>query len=185
MLDWIKNNITKSYPDFWKEYLYKLEDKPENYVSLAIESTGLDVKKDKITSIGAVRIVNDNIIVNDCIEINIESTLENDKLVSEEQAVELLINFIGNDTLVGHRIHFEVDMINEVLDKLDCGRLRNDALNIEIMHKKLKEINDKNFSLDEIINAYKIQKPERTSTVNDAFSIALLFLKMKNKLGII
>ncbi|WP_310557485.1 DNA polymerase III subunit epsilon [Flavobacterium sp.] len=161
-----------------------MEEKPNRYVALAMETTGLDTRKDKMISIGAVGIVNDIILVSDSLEIDIDQDI-NATTDLEANAIEKLINFIGNATLVGHRIHFEVDMINEVLDKLDCGRLKNDALNIEVMHKKLNDISDKNFSLDELILAYKMQKPERISSANDSFSIALLFLKMKNKLGLI
>ena len=52
------------------------------------------------------------------------------------------------------------------------------------MYKKLLDINDKNFSLDALKKIYKIDTSDRTSTVEDAYSIGLLFLKLKSKLDI-
>jgi DNA polymerase-3 subunit epsilon len=66
---------------------------------------------------------------------------------------------------------------------LQCGRLKNEALDIEIMHRKLMDINDKMFSLDELSKLYKISQSERVTASDDAYSIALLFLKLKSRLG--
>ena len=85
--------------------------------------------------------------------------------------------------MVGHRIHFDIEMINEVLEKMNCGKLKNEALDIEIMHQKLYDITNKSFSLEELKNAYKIPQSERNFALDEAFSIALLFLKLKSKLG--
>lgn len=197
MLDWLKN-INKDYPEFWKNYLSKLDKKSPRYLALSIESTGLNPKKDVILSIGSIGIENDNILIGDVFEVTIpqykflhDNGLSNDFLLeseqpkfSEVQAIEKLIDFIGNSTLVGHRIHFDVEMINEALEKMSCGRLKNEALDIEVMYKKLHDINDKNFSLDELNTLFKIAKSERISTTDDAFTIALLFLKLKSRLGL-
>ena len=197
MLDWIKN-INKEHPEFWKTYLSKFDKKSNRYVVLSTETTGLNPKKDVILSFGAVGVVNDNILIGDVFEVVIpqykflhDNGLSNDFLLessqpklSEIQAIEMFINFIGNATLVGHRIHFDIEMINEALEKSSCGRLKNEALDIEIMYKKLHDINDKNFSLDELSHLFKIAKTERISTTDDAYTIALLFLKLKSRLGL-
>jgi len=196
MLDWLKN-INKEHPEFWKTYLSKFDKKGSRYVALSIDSTGLNPKKDVILSFGAIGIVSDNILIGDVFEVTIpqykflhDNGLSNDFLLESEQpklsevhALEKFIEFIGNATLVGHRINFDVEMINESLEKLACGRLKNEALDIEVMYKKLHDINDKNFSLDELSSQFKISKTERISTTDDAFTIALLFLKMKSRLG--
>ncbi|MFY8182469.1 MAG: PolC-type DNA polymerase III [Flavobacterium sp.] len=197
MLDWLKN-INKEYPEFWKTYLSKFDKKSNRYVVLSTETTGLNPKKDVILSFGAVGVVNDNILIGDVFEVVIpqykflhDNGLSNDFLLessqpklSEVQAIEMFINFIGNATLVGHRIHFDIEMINEALEKSSCGRLKNEALDIEVMYKKLHDINDKNFSLDELSHLFKIAKTERISTTDDAYTIALLFLKLKSRLGL-
>lgn len=198
MLDWIKN-ITKEHPAFWKAYLSKFDsDKTKRYVALSTETTGLNSDKDKILSIGAIRVVDNNIIIGDAFELIIEqdrivtdAEVDNEFLLqtrqfklSEKEAIENFIDYLGNSILVGHRIQFDIEIINESLEKLSCGRLKNQALDIEVMYKKLHEIGDKNFSLDELRNIHKIEKVDRISTSEDAYTIALLFLKLKSRLGL-
>lgn len=197
MLDWIKN-ITKEYPEFWKNYQAKFDKKPNRFVVLSTETSGLNPKKDVIMSFGAVAIINDNILISDTFEVAIpqykylhDNGITNDFLLEsslpklvEAHAIEKLIEYIGNSTLVGHRIHFDVEMINESLEKIGCGRVKNEALDIEVMYKKLLDINDKNFSLDELGTIFKLPKTDRISTTDDAFTIAILFLRLKSRLGL-
>jgi DNA polymerase III subunit epsilon len=195
MFDWIKN-INKEYPEFWKKYLEKFETKSKRYVILNTETSGLNPKKDVILSFGAIGIENEVIKVNDSLELVIlqykylhDNGLSNEFIIesnlpkfAEPNAIEELINYIGNATLVGHRIHFDIEMINEVLEKMECGKIKNEALDIEIMHQKLYDVINTSFSLDELINTYKIPKNNRNSTLENAYSIALLFLNLKYKL---
>jgi DNA polymerase-3 subunit epsilon len=196
MLDWIKN-INKEYPEFWKLYLTKFETKSNRYVILSTETTGLNPKKDVILSFGAIGVVNDVIKIGDNFEVVIlqykylhDNGLSNEFLIesklsklAEPQAIQSLVDYIGNAVLVGHRIHFDIEMINEVLEKMDCGKLKNEALDIEIMHQKLLDITNKSFSLDDLSKLYKIPQSEKNSASDDAYSIALLFLKLKTRLG--
>lgn len=197
MLDWIKN-ITKEYPEFWKNYQAKFDKKSNRFVILSTETSGLNPKKDVIMSFGAVAIVNDTILISDTFEVSIpqykylhDNGITNDFLLEsslpklvEAQAVKKLIEYIGNATLVGHRIHFDIEMINESLEKIGAGSIKNEALDIEVMYKKLLDINDKNFSLDELGTIFKLPKTDRISTTDDAFTIAILFLRLKSRLGL-
>ena len=196
MLDWIKN-INKEYPEFWKLYLAKFETKSNRYLILCTETSGLNPKKDVILSFGAIGVVNDIIKIGDNFEVVIlqykylhDNDLSNEFLVeskltklAEPQAIQSLVDYIGNAVLVGHRIHFDIEMINEALEKMECGKLKNEALDIEIMHQKLLDITNKSFSLDELIKNYKIPQNEKNSASEEAYTIALLFLKLKNRLG--
>ncbi len=196
MIDWIKN-INKEYPDFWKSYLAKFETKSNRYVVLSTETTGLNPKKDVILSFGAVAVVNDVIRIGDNFEVVIlqykylhENGLSNEFLIesklaklAEPQAIQALVDYIGNAVLVGHRIHFDIVMINDVLEKMDCGKLKNEALDVEIMHQKLLDITNKSFSLEDLVKHYKLPLNERNSASDDAYSISLLFVKLKVRLG--
>ena len=85
----------------------------------------------------------------------------------------------------GHRIDYAVNLINTALEKLDCGRLRNEALDIEIMFQKLNDLSDKSVSIDELCTNFKI--PIATEIVlssEEAYTIAILFLKLKTRLGL-
>ena len=103
--------------------------------------------------------------------------------LAEPQAIQTLVDYIGNAVLVGHRIHFDIEMINDVLEKMECGKLKNEAVDIEIMRQKLMDINNKSFSSEDLIKHYKLPLNERNSASDDAYSIALLFVKLKSRLG--
>ena len=197
MLDWIKN-INKEYPEFWKTYLSKFDKKSNRFVVLSTETTGLSLEKDVILSFGSFSIINNSIIISDSFEtviaqykffhengISNEFTIETKmKKMGEADAIQALIEFIGNSVLVGHHIDFDVEMINVALERLGCGRLKNEALDIDVMHRKLLDINNKQFSLDELCTIYKIPVSDRNSSSEDAYKIALLFLKLKSRLGL-
>lgn len=198
MFDWIKN-INKDYPEFWKRYLSKFVNKSSRFVVLSIETTGLNPGKDVILSFGAVGVTNNSILVSDNFEVVLlqykflhDNGISNEFIVEsaqpklgEREALQAFIDYIGNAILVGHRIHFDVEMINAVLEKMECGRLKNEALDIEIMHKKLQDITDeKPLSIAELSKVYKIIPNDRHSSAEDAYTIALLFLKLKIRLGL-
>jgi len=197
MLDWIKN-IKKEYPEFWKNYLSKFEKKSNRFVVISTETSGLSLEKDVILSIGTFSVIDNNILIGDSFEtviaqyrffhengISNEFTLETKmKKMVEADAITALVEFIGNSVLVGHHIDFDVEMINAALEKMECGRLKNEALDIDVMHRKLIDSNNKQFSLDELCDIYKIPKSDRNSSSEDAYKIALLFLKLKSRLGL-
>lgn len=197
MLDWLKN-INKEYPEFWKTYLSKFDKKSTRFVVLSTETSGLNPHKDVILSIGSFAVIDNSVIIGDNFEAVLlqykffhDNGLSNEFLVEskmkklgESEAIKLFIEFIGNSVLVGHHIDFDVEMINAALERLDCGRLKNEALDVDIMHRKLNDINDKQFSLDELCTAYNIPKSDRNSSAEDAYKTSLLFLKLKSRLGI-
>ncbi|MFV8375894.1 PolC-type DNA polymerase III [Flavobacterium sp. GSP11] len=197
MLDWLKN-LNKEYPEFWKTYLAKFDKKSTRFVVLSTETSGLNPVKDVILSIGSFAVVDNSILIGDSFETVLlqykflhDNGLSNEfiveskmKKLGEAEAIQTLIEYIGNAVLVGHHIDFDVEMINAALERLDCGRLKNEALDVDVMHRKLNDINDKQFSLDELCTAYNIPKSDRNSSAEDAYKTALLFLKLKSRLGI-
>jgi DNA polymerase-3 subunit epsilon len=198
MLDWLKN-INKEHPEFWKEYLAKFSKKSHRYVILSTEATGDSVEKDVITYISAFAVENDAILIKDSFETILlqyrflhDNHLSNEYIIeskilklSEPEALKSFVEYLGNGIIVGHEIESDVAMINATLERLECGKLRNEALDIGIMHRKLHELpEDKEFSLEELANYYKIASSQGESTTEKAYKIALLFLKLKFKLGL-
>lgn len=198
MLDWLKN-INKDYPEFWKEYLSKFDKKSNRFVVLSTETTGLEADKDVILSIGAIAIENNMILIGDMFEVvllqyvyNHDHGISNEFIIEskqpkylEPQAIQAFIEYVGNAIIIGHRVEFDVEIINKALEKLKCGRIKNEALDIEVMYRKWQELSDdKDFSLDELSTAFKMKSNERISASEDAYTIALLFLKLKSRLGI-
>ena len=196
MFDWLKN-INKEHPEFWKNYLQRFGEQSARYVVISLDCTGTNPEKDVILTIGATAVVNDEILINDSFEVAIlqyiymhDNGLSNDIIIkselpklSEQHAIQNFLEYIDNAILVGHRIQFEVDMLNAVLERMNAGRLKNQALDIEIMHQKLLETNDDQFTVEEISKAYKIPIEDLQTTTGKAYTIALLFLKLKSRLG--
>ena len=142
MISWFKY---KNYPFFWKQYSKKFKQKQpksiENtrFVVFDTETTGLDIINDRILSIGAICIVNNSIDVADSFEIylkqeafkaetvEIHGILKEGKLskLSESEAIENFIDFIGNSVLVAHHTAFDIEMINTALKRLELPKLKN------------------------------------------------------------
>ena len=193
MLQWLNNK----YPEFWKKYISSFKEKSDRYVVLSIESTGLNTSKDVILAISAVTIMNNRMIVKDALELYISHTKseieinQNEFLLvskvakkTESEAIELLINFIGNATIIGHRVYQDIELLNASLTKLGCGKLKNEALDIEIMFNKVKDTIDKKYALEEMSTYFSVPVNDRISVADDTFSITILFLKLKTILKI-
>lgn len=189
--------FNKDYPEFWKKYTDSFKKPASKYVVISLETSGIDPEKDVIMAIAATSVIDNRIIIKDAFEITIQhknkvdfeidteiAILENVDEVSENQAIERLLNYLGNSILIGHRIDFDIEILNEVLSRMKLGKIRNEAFDIEAMFNKVLETNEKKYALDEMNTYFKISGNTRNSVANDAFAIALLFLKLKNRLSI-
>ncbi|MES2239109.1 MAG: 3'-5' exonuclease [Bacteroidota bacterium] len=198
MLDWLKH-INKEYPEFWKEYLAKFSKKSNRYVILSTDASGDSIEKDVITYISCFAVVDDSILIKDSFETILlqyrflhDNHLSNEYIIesklmklSEPEALKTFVEYLGNAIIVGHQVEKDMTMLNATLERLDCGKLRNEALDIDIMHRKLHELpEEKHSSLQELANFYKIKQIENDTTTENAYKIALLFLKLKLKLGL-
>jgi DNA polymerase III subunit epsilon len=187
----------KEYPEFWKKYSESFKNPATKYVVISMETSGLDTEKDVIMSIAATSIVENRILLKDSFEIFIQynkpldSSLDNEFItvskvekVAEDIAIETLINYIGNSILIGHRIDFDIEMLNKALSRLKLGKVKNEAYDIEAMFNKIADTNEKKFALEEMSKSLNMAISNRNSVADDAYSIAILFLKLKSKLGI-
>jgi DNA polymerase-3 subunit epsilon len=104
--------------------------------------------------------------------------------VAEDIAIETLINYIGNSILIGHRIDFDIEMLNYALSRLKLGKVKNEVYDIEAMFNKIADTNEKKYALEEMSKSLNMAISNRNSVADDAYSIAILFLKLKSKLGI-
>ena len=158
----------------------------------------MNPNKDVILSLGAFSVIDDSVVIKENFEAVLlqykfleDNGLSNEFIIEskmtkmpEAEALEAFINFLGNAILVGHHINFDIEMLNQMLSRLKLGKLKNEAYDIEAMFNKLSETNDKKYAMEEMSKFLNISISERNSVADDAYSIAILFLKLKSKLGI-
>ncbi len=204
---WSKKN-NKNYPDFWKEYLALFNKKRSRqsqnefrFVAFDTETTGFNYEEDRVLSIGAVAITNSTIDVSDQLEVYLTQEVFNEYTVeihgirknseevkiSEERALQLFIEYIGNAVLIAHHADFDRKMINKALQQQGLGVLKNRFLDTGVLFKNSKHLvyrNDliKSYTLDELCNDLKISKSDRHTASGDAFITAMAFLKITSKL---
>lgn len=198
--DWLIGGNT---PQFWKNYT-SLFDKDESkgarrYVVFDMETTGLDYKEDVILSIGAIGVANNAVEVGDFLEVFIrqekftprsvaladEINETGHKKIVEAEALIQFLTFIKDATLVSHNINLDVEMLNQALKRLDLGRIRNPLMDTNVLYQRWKDLPDeKQLSLDELCTALKVRKSDRHTASGNAYITAIVFLKLKNKLGI-
>ncbi|WP_368029489.1 3'-5' exonuclease [Arcobacter sp. s6] len=183
-----------------KKYLY-LFDEPNNeeYVCFDCETTGLDPKKDDIISIGAVIIKNNTIVaskkfvkfikpktklqveaikVHHIRECDLEDAEDINKVIKE------FLEFIGNRTLVGYFLEFDIAMINKYLKPILGIKLPNKALEVSAIYYdyKIERIPQANIDLrfNTIMNELKIPSLGKHDAYNDAVMTSMIFIKLKN-----
>lgn len=197
MINWFKH---KDYPDYWNSYKQEFKKKSEKkikkvrFVVFDTETTGLDLKKDKILSIGAISVKGNTIDVSDSFEVYLNQekfnrdSVEihgiikkgNYKKIDEEEALKQFLAYIKNSILVAHHAAFDVAMINQMLKKYNLPKLKNKVLDTGNLFKKTSicETIDKHYSLDELCDIFKIKKHDRHTASGDAFITSLIMIKI-------
>ncbi len=197
MLDWIKY-MHNDHPEFWKSYLAKFAQKSNRFVVMSAVATGTSPSNDVLLSLGAVAVEHNAIIVKESIEMVLqqykflhENGLSNAYIIESElpklgeaEAIQNFVDYLGNAILVGYRINNTLEMMNIALANMGCGRLRNEALDLEIMHRKLQDVSEVSIPAPQLLALYKVPELHPTHTALQAYSLALLFLKLKIRLGI-
>ncbi len=183
-----------------KKYLY-LYDKPhkDEYVCFDCETTGLDPKNDDIISIGAV-IIKNNVVVSskkfvkfvkpktklqiDAIKIHHIRECDLDEAEEIDDVIEEFLEFIGNRTLVGYFLEFDIAMINKYLKPKIGIKLPNKIYEVSAIYYdyKIDKIPQANIDLrfDTIMKDMKIPVMGKHDAYNDALMTALIFIKLKN-----
>lgn len=196
----IKNHFNKKkLKDSKYDYLFDVPKKGE-YICFDCETTGLDPKTDDIISIGAVLIKNNTIISSkkfvryvkpktklqiDAIKVHHirECDLENAEDITS--VIHEFLEFIGNRTLVGYFLEFDIAMINKYI-KNELGiTLPNKALEVSAIYYdwKIEKIPQSNIDLrfDTIMKDLRIPTFGKHDAFNDAIMTSMMFLSLKNK----
>jgi DNA polymerase-3 subunit epsilon len=195
-MHWFKRN---SYPQFWKDYLSHFKSPQEQdlnnirFVVFDTETTGLDVKKDRILSIGCIAITEFQLRVSDQLEayinqeafdpntVKIHGLLKGGAIekIDENKAIESFLDYVKNAVLVAHHAAFDVGMINSALQRMTLPKLKNKVLDTGHLFQKTKlDTTRSHFSLDELAKHFRIPLHDRHTASGDAFITGLIFLKV-------
>jgi len=197
----------KNLPEFWKTYesLFKeTQSKKFNdllFVVLDTETTGFSFDDDRILSIGAVKIKNESISVQEVFDIYLEQEKFNKETVhvhgllkngqreciSEILALEKFLAYVGDAVIVAHHAGFDMGMLNTALVRHGLPKLKNMVLDTGVIYKKtlIKSylVQPKsNYTLDELAEKFSISRKDRHTALGDAYITAVAFLKIISRL---
>lgn len=196
----------KNYPDFWEAYLNNFKNKKDTsvgntrFIAFDTETTGFDMKEDRVLSIGAVSFVGKKIDVNNALELYLKQEVFNPETVaihglmrsdnidkiSEIDAIKAFLEYIKGDILVAHHAGFDKGMINEMLQRHGLGKLKNRFIDTGVLYKRSLHIiyqdNTKPYSLDYLSKELNVPTVDRHTATGDALITALVFLKILGRL---
>lgn len=173
------------------------------FVVFDTETTGFDLKKDKIISIGAVALRAQRIEVGDSFEVLVRQENVGDREavsvhgllrkdiasgIDEKQAVAAFLDYIGQSVLVAQHAGFDVCMVNRILSKHFGVRLFNEVIDTASLAKRLEKGPYYNlahkageYRLDTLCERYNIRLHDRHTSAGDAYLTAQLFQRLLAK----
>ena len=178
-----------------------LFDEPEEdeVVVFDCETTGLDPAIDTIVSIGAVKIKGNKILTDEAIHIYVDQEKEIDHksitihqirncdlhgAIPLKEAIEKFLYYIGNRTLAGYYLEFDVAMINKYIKPMYGITLPNKQEEVSAIYyeKKISTIPQGNIDLrfNTILEGLDLPRLQAHDALNDAIMTALIYLKLKN-----
>jgi len=155
------------------------------------ETTGLDMNEARIINIAAVKVQNFKIIdfyntfINPEMIIPPDSIkwhhITDDMVQDKPKAGEVMLdflNFIGDTTVVGHHIAFDIRMINKELQHAFGCEIYNHSLDTMLIYSRAILQSDEHFGLDHLFEVYNVTCNGRHTALGDALATAEVFTKM-------
>jgi DNA polymerase-3 subunit epsilon len=168
------------------------------FVALDSETTGLDPRRDRLITIGAVAVQGGEIRLDDSFEVMLQLAYNNSSVtvhgitrdeaaagMPEREGVEMFLEYLGDGVIVGHHIGHDIEALNCALARWGGGRLTNRSL--DTMDLTLHLADDgafvgremaQGFSLDGLCEMFGIRPHDRHTAGGDAFITAQVFLRL-------
>lgn len=191
---WYEERMSRSYGD-------DVGIENVRFVVLDSETTGLDPRRDKLITIGAIAVVNFEVVLGDVFETMLKVAYNSASVTvhgvtkqearegqDEKEAVTEFLRYLEDGVIVGHHIQHDIETLNTAYEKHFGFKLTNrfiDTMDLTLHLKDSGSIEElkrgeelKGFSLDALCDLFGIEPHDRHTAGGDAFITALLFLRL-------
>ena len=168
------------------------------FVVLDSETTGLDTRRDKIITIGAVAVIDGEILLEDAFEamckldynrasVTVHGITRDETrdALDEKEALSQFLDYLKDGVIVGHHIGHDIQALNVAYDRHAGFELKN--LSLDTMDLALhchdagafagREM-ARSFDLDGLCDMFGIPAHDRHTAGGDAFITAQVFLRL-------
>ena len=187
-----------SLPTFDQTFTAETPADSVRFVVLDSETTGLDPRKDRLITIGAVAVIGGEILLDDVFDALLEVSYNSSAVtvhgitrqqslsgITEPEALERFLAYLKDGVIVGHHIghdvatldagyqrHWGFSLRNRSLDTMDL------ALNLERDGAFRGSDAFSDFSLDGLCSLFSVIPHDRHTASGDAFMTAQVFLRL-------
>ena len=168
------------------------------FVVLDTEATGADAARDRLISIGAVAVIDGEIVLSDTFEmllkvshnqasVTVHGITRDEALggVDEPEALLAFLNYLRDGVIVGHHIGFDVQMMNRACEQHFGTRMANRTLDTMDLTLHLQDAGAfaghqaiRDFSLDALCSLFGVEPHDRHTAGGDAFITAQILLRL-------
>lgn len=168
------------------------------FVVLDSETTGLDPRTDRLITIGAVAVADEEILLGDLFEEMIKVAYNSSAVtvhgitrdeakggLDEPEAVMAFLEYAGDGVIVGHHIGHDIEMLNRACERHFGITLRNRSLDTMDLALHLKDdgvfgtdVGFDGYTLDALCALFDVEPWDRHTAGGDAFITALVFQRL-------
>lgn len=165
-----------------------------DYISVDIETTGVNAKWDRIIEIGAVKVRDGKVtetfseLINPGVKVSSFITnltgITNQMLVDKSPIDEVLprfVEFAGEDCLLGHNLMFDYGFLKQNAINLKMNFDKSGVDTLKIARKTLKGLESR--GLEYLCNYYGIKDENHHRAFNDANVTSQLYLTLMKEFG--
>ncbi|WP_319379585.1 3'-5' exonuclease [Thiomicrorhabdus sp.] len=182
-------------------------DNDEVYVSLDCETTGLNPKKDRIITLSAVKIVGNRILSSQKFTAMIDpqmtiseqsikihhirhADLQACEVLTERQALEAFLTFIGSATLIGYYLEFDLAMLDRLVKPWLGDSLPNPRIEVSELFYQWRQQQSRDsmrnahidLRFDRMMDDLQLPRFSQHDAFNDALMTAMAFVKLRSLL---